>query len=80
MPLSVGRMGSRLLRLGFPRLFGGMKGLSKLFGGGGVKGWSGLFGGIGDFLPKIMNMWGKVRSVWSMMSPLRTMMKSLLAG
>lgn len=46
---------------------------------GGLKGLSGLFGGIGNFLPKVMNMWGRLRSFWSMISPLRTMMKSLLA-
>lgn len=50
-----------------PRWFGGLRGLS------------GLFGGIGNFLPKVMNMWGRVRSIWSMIGPLRTMMKSLLA-
>ncbi|MGF7089343.1 hypothetical protein JOD24_003226 [Kroppenstedtia sanguinis] len=69
----------RLFQRRFPHLFGRMKGWSNFRGGLGMKRGLGLFSGIGDFLPKVMNMWGKVRSFWSIISPLRNMMKSLIA-
>ncbi|MFD1427463.1 hypothetical protein [Kroppenstedtia sanguinis] len=69
----------RLFQRRFPRMFSGMKGWSNLLGGHGMKRGPGLFSGIGDFLPKMMNMWGKVRSFWSIITPLRNMMRSLIA-